>query len=65
MTVARLKERMDRRFNAVDKRLDSLSEKLDAIQLGLTREYRHHGKVLDEHEKRIKDLETGSSPMAG
>lgn len=58
MTVAQLKERMDARFNAVDKRFNALGEKLDEILASLKLKYEHHDYVVDEHDQRIKDLET-------
>jgi hypothetical protein len=65
MTVAQLKERMDarfnavdRRFNAVDKRFDALDKKLDAHLASITVLLKHHDRVVDEHDERLKELET-------
>jgi hypothetical protein len=52
MTVAQLKHFMDRRFDAVN-------EKLDSIAASLKLKSDHHDHVLDGHDRRIKDLETG------
>jgi hypothetical protein len=72
MTVAQLKNRMDARFNAADKRFDTIDKRFDAVDrhfdtLGdklneiltsLKRRYEHHDYVVDEHDRRITDLET-------
>lgn len=52
MTVAQLKQFMDRRFDAV-------SDKLDSIAASIKLKAEHHDYVLDEHDRRIKDLEAG------
>lgn len=66
MTIAQLKQRMDarfntvdRRFNAVDKRFDALGKKLDEHLESITLLLKHHDQVVDEHEKRLNDLEGG------
>ena len=62
MTVAQLKQQMDRRFDQqsarMDTRFDSVSEKLDAIFLSLKRMDDHHQQILTEHDNRLTDLET-------
>jgi hypothetical protein len=50
MTVAQLKQSMDRRFDAVN-------EKLDAILASLQLTVEHHDQVVHEHDRRIDDLE--------
>jgi hypothetical protein len=64
MTVAQLKERMDARFNtvdrrfgAVDKRFDVLDKKLDEHLASIKLLLKHHDRVVDEDDKRLKDLE--------
>ena len=71
MTVAQLKERMDARFNAVDRRLealeahfrrlfhsmDSLGQNVEANRRAMKTGFEHHEKVLSEHNRRITDLE--------
>lgn len=73
MTVARLAQRIDRRFDAVDKRFDrvdqrfaaiergliSIGDKLDSITRRLVGRLQDHYKILDEHDERLKDLEAG------
>lgn len=51
MTVAQLKHHVDRR-------LDGVNEKLDAILGRLELKYEHHDHVVHEHQRRINDLET-------
>jgi hypothetical protein len=48
---------MDARFGRVDNRFDSLDQKLDAIVRMLSEKHVQHERVLDEHERRIRDLE--------
>jgi hypothetical protein len=61
-------EAVDRRFEAVDKRLDLLAARMDAgfgsmhdtlnaILSIMKAKYDHHGRILQEHEDRIVDLE--------
>jgi hypothetical protein len=64
MTVAQLKERMDarfntvdRRFSAVDKRFDALDNKLDEHLARIKPLLKHHDRVVDERDERLKDLE--------
>jgi hypothetical protein len=68
MTVAQLKERMDARFEAVDKRFDeqriqidagfsSMHDKLNAILRALNTRDDHQQQIVDEHEERLRDLE--------
>ena len=55
--LAQLEARMDRRFGDVARQFDSLNAKIDAV-LSYAREGIHlHGKVIDEHELRLRDLE--------
>jgi hypothetical protein len=56
MTVAQLKERMDARFNTIDKRFDARDQKLDEHLASITLLLKHHDRVVDEHDKRLKDL---------
>ena len=63
---------VDKRFKAVDERFDSLekslgaridarfgslNDKLTSILRILDDQYKHHFKILNEHENRLKDLE--------
>ena len=57
MTVAHLKERMDAGFNAIDRRFDVLTKKLDANLAEITLLLKHHDRAVDEHDERLKDLE--------
>ena len=57
MTVAQLKDFMDRRF-------DTVNEKLDSIAAGLKLKADHHDHMLDERERRIKDVETGRRTLS-
>ena len=61
MTVAQLKEQMDRHFDAQQHRMDagfnSIHDKLNAILRTLDGKYRHHDEVLDLYERRLNDLE--------
>ena len=56
---------VDKRFDAVDKRFDrltarmdagfsSMHDKLNAILNILDKKYRHHEKVLTEHDRRLR-----------
>ena len=62
MTVAQLKQQMDRRFDEQRVRMDagftSMHDKLNAILQILDRKSDHHFKILHEHEERLSDLET-------
>ena len=60
---------VDKRFDVVDARSDRLSarmdagfasvhEKLNAILRVLNDKYKHHHKILSNHEERLKDLES-------
>ena len=60
---------VDKRFDDVDKRFDRLSarmdagfaslhEKLNAILRIVDDKYKHHGKILSNHEGRLTDLES-------
>ena len=61
MTVAQLKQQMDRRFDEQRVRMDagftSLHDKLNAILQVLDRKSDHHFNILHEHEERLSDLE--------
>ena len=57
MTVAHLKERMDARFNAVDRRMNAMNKKLDEHLATIKLLLKHHGQVVDEHDERLKELE--------
>jgi septal ring factor EnvC (AmiA/AmiB activator) len=48
---------VDRRFDSVDRRFDDLNRKLDDILSTLKHHYKHHDRVVDEHDRRLKDLE--------
>ena len=62
-------EALDRRFDAVDKRFDQLTVRMDAgfssmhdtlnaiLQVLTTRDD-HQQEILNEHEDRLRDLET-------
>lgn len=62
MTVAQLKQQMDRRFDEQRVRMDagfsSLHDKLNAILRTLNAKDDNQQEVLDEHEERLRDLET-------
>lgn len=62
MTVAQLKQQMDRRFDEQRVRIDagfsSLHDKLNAILLILDKKSDHYFKILHEHDERLSDLET-------
>jgi len=47
----------DRRFRAVDARLDSMDDKLDVLIRMIDGKHAHQAVVLDEHERRLSDLE--------
>ena len=79
MTVARLKQRMDRRFNEVDKRFEnlearlirridmrfeSIADKLDSIAISIDGRLNHHTHILDEPEERLKELEADARSSA-
>jgi DNA anti-recombination protein RmuC len=60
---------VDKRFDDVDKRFDrlnarmdagfaSLHEKLNAILRIVDDKYKHHGKIVHNHEDRLQDLES-------
>ena len=68
MTIAALKQSMDRRFtrldrrlrrqfDAIDQRFESLSEKIDAVLTQTTVMRDQFVGVAVEHEYRIRDLE--------
>lgn len=61
MTVAQLKQQMDRRFDEQRVRMDagfsSLHDKMNAILLILDKKSDHHFQILHEHEERLCDLE--------
>jgi hypothetical protein len=63
MTVAQLKQQMDRRFDEQRVRMDagfrSVNDKLGSILQALKNEYGHHQQILNEREERLRDLETG------
>jgi chromosome segregation ATPase len=48
---------VDQRFNAVDRRFDAVNKKLDDILSTIKQHYKHHDRVVDEHDRRLKDLE--------
>jgi hypothetical protein len=48
---------VDRRFRAVDARLDSMDDKLDVLIRMIDGKHAHQAAVLDEHERRLSDLE--------
>ncbi len=56
-TVDKRFNAVDKRFDAVDKRFDALGDKLNEILTSLKRRYEHHDYVVDEHDRRITDLE--------
>lgn len=62
MTVAQLKQQMDRRFDQQRVRLDagfsSMNDKLSAILQTLKTTDDHQQQILDEHDERLRDLET-------
>lgn len=61
MTVAHLKQQMDRRFDEQSARMDagfsSLHDKLNAILRALRTKDDHLQQVVDVHEERLKELE--------
>lgn len=68
MTIAALKQSMDRRFtrldrrlrrqvHAIDQRFESVSEKIDAVLTQTTVMRDQFVRVADEHEYRIRDPE--------
>ena len=69
MTVAQLKVRMDARFAAVDRRFDRLEKRFDRFETKIDKTldeilstikagFKHHNEILDEHDERLKDLES-------
>lgn len=58
----RIEARMNVRFGEVERRLDSLNEKMDSAFKRLAEAITQRDLVFDEHEQRIRDLEglTGS-----
>ena len=51
--LATLETRMDARFGQVMRRLESLDEKIDSVRGAIPT----HRMLLDEHERRLQDLE--------
>jgi hypothetical protein len=45
------------RFGRLDHQIESVGEKLDRIAAILDDKYKHQEKTLDEHERRLRDLE--------
>jgi hypothetical protein len=45
------------RFGRLDHQIESVGETLDRIAGILNDKYRHQEKTLDEHERRLRDLE--------
>jgi hypothetical protein len=43
---------------------NSMNDKLNAILAILDKKYRHHDKILTEHERRLKDLDTAHRAVA-
>lgn len=62
MTVAQLKQQMDRRFDEQHVRMEagfsSLHDKLNALLRTLKAKDDNQQEILDEHEERLRDLET-------
>ena len=48
---------IDKRFDAIDKRFGAIAKTLDAILAGITLQNQHYDTVVDEHDKRLNDLE--------
>ena len=65
MTVAQLKDRMDARFNAVDRRFNALNKKLDDHLASITALLTHHDRVVDEHDSRLSELEAWRRATGG
>ena len=59
---AAVDERFDRLTARMDARFDSLNEKIEALIRIAELRYDHHGKLLHEHDERLKDLEYRTGP---
>ena len=56
-------ETLDKRFGTLERRHNSLEAKLDAVLRIVTQGAKDNKLILDNHERRLQDLETVQRPM--
>ena len=55
--LAQLETKMDMRFAEMNRRFDSLNDKMDVVLRRLAEYTRHNEMIFVEHDLRLKDLE--------